>query len=135
MFRNLLISSFDATIRVKRAFHPTLASRGFASHVFLVYIYISLKMSAMLPSISEKQSDRAQSFVLTFTRLLASTLPAPLLSSHVLNLPYASDYSRGSCSLLYTPLSSVSCSKNVHINNITSLRPFIIIDSFKPGFH
>ena len=37
MFRNLLISSFDATIRVKRAFHPALASRGFASHVFLVY--------------------------------------------------------------------------------------------------
>ena len=36
MFRNLLISSFDATIRVKRAFHPALASRGFASHVFLV---------------------------------------------------------------------------------------------------
>ena len=38
MFRNLLISSFDATIRVKRAFHPALASRGFASHVFLVII-------------------------------------------------------------------------------------------------
>ena len=37
MFRNrLFISSFDATIRVKRAFHPALASRGFASHVFLV---------------------------------------------------------------------------------------------------
>ena len=36
MFRNLLISSFDATIRVKRAFHPAPASRGFASHVFLV---------------------------------------------------------------------------------------------------
>ena len=36
MFRNLLISSFDATIRVKRAFHRALASRGFASHVFLV---------------------------------------------------------------------------------------------------
>ena len=36
----LLISSFDATIRVKRAFHPAPASRGFASHVFLV-IYIS----------------------------------------------------------------------------------------------
>ena len=32
----LLISSFDATIRVKRAFHPAPASRGFASHVFLV---------------------------------------------------------------------------------------------------
>ena len=27
-FRNLLISSFDATIRVKRAFHPTLVSNG-----------------------------------------------------------------------------------------------------------
>ena len=38
MFRNLLISSFDATIRVRRAFHPALASRGFASHVFLVYL-------------------------------------------------------------------------------------------------
>ena len=37
MFRNLFISSFDATIRVKRAFHPSLASRGFASHIFLVY--------------------------------------------------------------------------------------------------
>ena len=36
MFRNLFISSFDATIRVKRAFHPALASRGFASHLFLV---------------------------------------------------------------------------------------------------
>ena len=36
MFRNLLISSFDATIRVKRAFHPAPASRGFASHIFLV---------------------------------------------------------------------------------------------------
>ena len=35
MFRNLLISSFDATTR-KRAFHPAPASRGFASHVFLV---------------------------------------------------------------------------------------------------
>ena len=33
-----LISSFDATIRVKRAFHPAPASRGFASHVFLVYL-------------------------------------------------------------------------------------------------
>ena len=32
----LLISSFDATIPVKRAFHPAPASRGFASHVFLV---------------------------------------------------------------------------------------------------
>ena len=32
----LLISSFDATIRVKRAFHPAPATRGFASHVFLV---------------------------------------------------------------------------------------------------
>ena len=32
----LLISSFDAAIRVKRAFHPAPASRGFASHVFLV---------------------------------------------------------------------------------------------------
>ena len=32
----LLISSFDATIRVKRVFHPAPASRGFASHVFLV---------------------------------------------------------------------------------------------------
>ena len=39
MFRNLLISSFDATIRVKRAFLPAPASRGFASHVFLVLIY------------------------------------------------------------------------------------------------
>ena len=38
MFRNLLISSFDATIRVKRAFHPAPALRGFASHVFLVII-------------------------------------------------------------------------------------------------
>ena len=36
MFRNLLISSFDATIQVKGAFQPALASRGFASHVFLV---------------------------------------------------------------------------------------------------
>ena len=36
MFRNLIISSFDATIRVKRAFHPALASRGFASDVCLV---------------------------------------------------------------------------------------------------
>ena len=35
----LLISSFDATIRVKRAFHPAPASWGFASHVFLVLIY------------------------------------------------------------------------------------------------
>ena len=80
----LLISSFDATIRVKRAFHPAPASRGFASHVFLViprearlinlsgragpsrakpreferkiYLYISLKVSALLPSNSEKQS-------------------------------------------------------------------------------
>ena len=33
---HLLISSFDATIREKRAFHPAPASRGFASHVFLV---------------------------------------------------------------------------------------------------
>ena len=40
MFRNLLISSFDATIRVKRAFRPALASRGFASHVFLVKIIL-----------------------------------------------------------------------------------------------
>ena len=39
MFRNLLISSFDATTR-KRAFHPAPASRGFASHVFLVKIEI-----------------------------------------------------------------------------------------------
>ena len=44
MFRNLLISSFDATIRVKRAFHPAPASRGFASHVFLV----SLRFCAAL---------------------------------------------------------------------------------------
>ena len=36
MFSNLLISSFYATIRVKRAFQPAPASRGFASHVFLV---------------------------------------------------------------------------------------------------
>ena len=36
IFRNLIISSFDATIRVKRAFHPALASQGFASDVFLV---------------------------------------------------------------------------------------------------
>ena len=41
MFRNLLISSFDATIRVKRAFHPAPASRGFASHIFLVCIVFS----------------------------------------------------------------------------------------------
>ena len=41
LFRNLLISSFDASIRVKRAFHPALASRGFASHVFLVKKYIN----------------------------------------------------------------------------------------------
>ena len=37
----LLISSFDATIRVKRAFHPAPASRGFASHVFLVKYYFA----------------------------------------------------------------------------------------------
>ena len=36
----LLISSFDATVRVKRVFHPVPASRGFASHVFLVIIII-----------------------------------------------------------------------------------------------
>ena len=45
----LLISSFDATIRVKRAFHPAPASRGFASHVFIymcLYMFISLKVSA-----------------------------------------------------------------------------------------
>ena len=42
MFRNLLISSFDATIRVKRAFFPAPASRGFASHVFLVYMYVCM---------------------------------------------------------------------------------------------
>ena len=42
MFRNLLISSFEATIRVKRAFHPALASQGFASHVFgLTTLYLS----------------------------------------------------------------------------------------------
>ena len=40
MFRNLSISSFIATIRVKRAFHLALASRGFASHVFLVKIIL-----------------------------------------------------------------------------------------------
>ena len=40
MFRNLLISLFDATIRVKRAFHPALASRGFTSNVFLVKIIL-----------------------------------------------------------------------------------------------
>ena len=40
MFRNLSISSFNATIRVKRAFHPALASRGFASHVCLVKIIL-----------------------------------------------------------------------------------------------
>ena len=35
---HLLISSYDAsTIGVKRAFHPDPASRGFVSHVFLVY--------------------------------------------------------------------------------------------------
>ena len=49
----LLISSFDATIRVKRAFHPAPASRGFASHVFLVYMYVCLyisgKVSVLLP--------------------------------------------------------------------------------------
>ena len=44
MFRNLLISSFDATIRVKRAFHPAPASRGFASHVFLVYYCLRLDL-------------------------------------------------------------------------------------------
>ena len=36
MFRNLLISSFDTTIPVKRAFHPAVALRGLASHVFVV---------------------------------------------------------------------------------------------------
>ena len=38
LLRNLLISSFDASIGVNRAFHP-----GFASHVhcfFYIYIYI-----------------------------------------------------------------------------------------------
>ena len=41
----LLISSFDATIRVKRAFHPAPASRGFASHVFLVAMELVVPMA------------------------------------------------------------------------------------------
>ena len=58
----LLISSFDATIRVKRAFHPAPASRGFASHVFLViYMYVCMFIYfregvRILPSNGEKQS-------------------------------------------------------------------------------
>ena len=40
MFSNLLIFSFNATIRVKKAFCQAPASRGFASHVFLVIIII-----------------------------------------------------------------------------------------------
>ena len=47
MFRNLLISSFDATIRVKRAFHPAPASRGFASHVFLVLSYSRVSVTLL----------------------------------------------------------------------------------------
>ena len=38
MFRNLLISSFDATIRSTVYGLPAPASRGFASHVFLVLV-------------------------------------------------------------------------------------------------
>ena len=48
MFRNLLISSFDVTIRVKRVFHPAPASRGFASYVFLVLIMVSVHLDAAL---------------------------------------------------------------------------------------
>ena len=40
----LSIFSFDATVRVKRVFHPAPASRGFASHVFLVYIVFHFKV-------------------------------------------------------------------------------------------
>ena len=56
MFRNLLISSFDATIRVKRAFHPALASRGFASHVFLVSTLVSMAVDAIRWLLSELSS-------------------------------------------------------------------------------
>ena len=38
MFRDLFISSFDASIQFKRALHPAQASRGFVSLVFLVVI-------------------------------------------------------------------------------------------------
>ena len=40
----LLISSFD----VKRAFHPAPASRGFASHVFLVLLLFALSCARLL---------------------------------------------------------------------------------------
>ena len=53
----LLISSFDATIRVKRAFHPAPASRGFASHVFLVIHYplLSFKFFFQLKEMADKK--------------------------------------------------------------------------------
>ena len=37
-----VISSFDATVRVRRVFHPAPASRRFASHVFLVTLIIMM---------------------------------------------------------------------------------------------
>ena len=67
MFRNLLISSFDATIRVKRAFHPAPASRGFASHVFLVLIErlgpIGKCPGKKRPPLKEVQFDRSDQSV------------------------------------------------------------------------
>ena len=48
LFRNLLISSFGASIRVKRAFHPALASRGFASYVFLVNVLTAAELNCEL---------------------------------------------------------------------------------------
>ena len=60
----LLISSFDAIIRVRRAFHPAPASRGFASHVFLVCIMLQSLLSVfslsaladVLGALSEQRS-------------------------------------------------------------------------------
>ena len=81
MFRNLLISSFDATIRVKRAFHPAPASRGFASHVFLV-IYTKLFYATRWVMLYMK--DKLQFFNLTHLQALDFVLlPWPNLHNEL----------------------------------------------------
>ena len=85
----LFISSIDATIRVKRAFHPAPASRDFASHVFLVTNALRLV-----------STDNAMQ---TFThQLLCMPVPSPIMLLSVcikwnkfnLNSPAASTTSK-----------------------------------------
>ena len=79
MFRNLIISSFDATIRVKRAFHPALASRGFASDVFLVILLFPKYFESYFQLVHLSRKD-SQNLNVHF--ILANTVE-PLHNGHL----------------------------------------------------